>query len=1105
MNLIRDLIYLSLATLLLAGLVSGCGPSAPASNSNNSPDVTADVEPEVSIGEEVTLDIPLVLECPADSEMVNKECVSEQTVPCADIAPPENGQQIEADVTITFTDADGWSDPAECEWECVADYELQQDACINEQVVPCTEITPPDDAHQMDEQVTITYTDANGWSEPEECAWECDADYDLFEDTCINEQVVFCAETNPPDNAHEVTAEVTITYSDADGWSLPAECAWECDADFDLQEELCISELTVACADIEVPENAHQIDGTVTITFTDADGWSEAADCGWECNEDFDLLDDLCVTSLTVDCADIVPPDNGHQIEGEVTISFTSADGWSEPAPCTWECDADYSIDAELCINEQTVDCSDIIPPDNGVQVEGEVTITYSDSDGWTEPTECAWECVADFDLVEGNCIDEQLVDCGDIVAPGNAHQVEEQVSITYSDVDGWDEPAECEWECDADYDLVEGDCLNEQSVDCTDIAAPNNAHQVEGAVTITFTDIGGWTTPTDCAWECNADFDLIADACLNEQSVDCLDVFVPAKAHQVEIQVPTYYTDDDGWTLPEFCTWECDADHDLVEGSCIELQELDCADIVPPDHAQQVEAKVLIHFTDDGGWTEPAECAWECIPGYLTADDLLCDICDNDLGYWAFGLEDDCSLSAWMSSGVNYGPGNELEMLEDGSGGAYLLWSYATTGKPDVRIQRIGPDGNVIAGWPAEGLVVCDDESSQDAPALTSDGAGGAIVAWRDTRNPRPSIYAQHVLANGTIDSDWPQNGELIYEGADYQEVRDPQLAPDSEGGAYITWWGYTGTASSSFVHLRRIAGDSSFPAGWETEKTLGVITWKPFPDAVADGVGGVYVAWKHQGCRVTRVDSDGSFPAGWGGGGIVMGQTGGAYQCMPAATDGDGGVLLSWANNGGWETGYNIRVQRILADGSTLWADADIYGGVLVSAGQFHETVPQVTSDGNGGAFIVWEDARAGDDVNDNSKHEIYAAHILSSGTKDPDWPAFWLPLSTTAEGFHRTPRVLPDGAGGAYAVWVRNSDQNLGDSQIRVTRFAADATFVPGWAIDGINLTPDETFSVDYPRFVTDNELGVFAGWYADKIGGPTVRSLRVFSNSVIPLFQ
>lgn len=1067
--MIRDLIYAGLVILVVVGPGAGCAPNAPVGNKDvppdvvpdlvetdgaadvtvdMTPDITPDVTPDVApdLTEEIAPDLPP--DCPADSIMLEEECVSEQTVACADITPPANAHQVDAEVTIAYTDADGWTEPTACLWECYANFDLLEGACVDEQTVPCADTTPPDNAHQLDEDVTIPFTEADGWAEP-------------------------------------------------------AECAWECDEDFELLEEFCINEMTVACTDITPPDNAHQVDGTVTITYTDADGWTDAAECDWECDADFDLVNGNCIDQQFVACGAIVAPDNAHQVIAAVEVTYTDEDGWSEAPLCTWECDEDFDLDAETCINQQTVDCTDIAPPENASQVEGSVDITYSDADGWTEPTDCAWECNADFDLLEGNCIDEQIVDCADIVAPANAHQTEETVAISYTDADGWAEPEECAWECDADFDLMADACINERSVDCADIAAPGNAHQVEGAVTITFTDADGWTEPAKCEWACDANFDLVAGDCIDEQAVPCADIVPPSKAQQIEAIVTITYTDANGWTIPMDCAWECDADHDLVDEDCIDLQVVACADIIPPDNSHQVEGDVLVTYTDADGWTDPADCGWECDVGYLTEDDLLCDICDNDLGYWAFGLEEDCSESGWEDQGTTVGSGSELEMLEDGQGGAFMVWSQATLSKPDISIQRILPDGTVSDGWPADGLVVCDDESSQDSPALTHDGAGGVFVAWRDTRNPRPSIYAQHVLANGAADPAWSKNGELVYEGGDYQEVREPQLATDAAGGAYITWWGYTGTNSSSFIMVRRIAGDGSFPAGWDEEKSLAPIGGQSISHAVADTAGGAWITWNGpDGCRVTRIAAGGEMAPGWGGNGIVMSQPPAAFGCMQPAADGSGGLLIPWYNSGGWETGYDIYVQRVLPDGTKMWSDGNDHGGVRVSAGEFHEIFPSVAADGNGGAFLAWEDARAGEDVWDGTKHEIYAAHILNGGTVDPLWPAYWLQLSTTAIGYHTSPRMLPDGSGGTYAIWIATDDQNMANPRIRVTRVAANGTFAPGWAVDGALLNSDMTWVVDNQRIVADTELGIISGWVAAKQNSATIRSLRVFGNGVIP---
>ena len=1044
-----------------------------------------------------------VWECDTGYGLVDGQCLDTQEVPCADVEAPANAHQVEGDVTITYTDADGWTEAADCAWGCDADFDLLDDACINEQYVACADIEAPANAHQVDEDVAITYTDADGWTEGVDCAWECDADFDLVDDACINEQTVDCEDIEAPSNAHQIDAEVTIAFTDAEGWATPADCGWECDADFDLLDEACISEQTVACADINPPDNSHQVDGEVTITFTDAEGWAAPAKCGWECDANFDLVDGACIAEQFVACTAIVPPANAHQVVAAVSIFFTDAGGWTEPAPCDWECDGDFDLDAESCINEQIVDCADIAAPVNAHQLDGTVTISYTDAGGWTEPAECAWECDTDFDLLADTCIDEQSVDCADIEPPANAHQVEGDVTLTYTDADGWTLPADCAWECDADFDLSADTCIDEQTVACADIAPPANAHQVEGDVAITYTDADGWTVPADCAWECDADFDLLVDDCVNEQSVDCTDITPPDNAHQVEEDVTITYTDADGWTLPAECGWECDMDFDVQAGDCIDHKFVACADIVPPANAHQIDSDVTITYTTANGWTVAADCQWDCDMGYLTDDDVACDICDNDVGYYAFGLDEDCNLSGWEDQGTAYGGGNELEMLEDGTGGAYLLWTHATLGKPDIRLQRIGPDGAVVAGWPEEGLVVCDDAASQDSGALTADGAGGVFVAWRDTRNSGISIYVQRVLSGGTIAPDWPANGLLVHEGGDYQEMRDPQLATDAAGGAYITWWGYTYNGNNGFIMVHRVAGDATWPAGWDAAKTLTPVGSVQRSFAIPDGTGGAYISWSEADCRVTRIAADGEMSPGWGGNGIVLANAGIGSYCMPPVSDGSGGVLISWYRNGGWEVGYDIFVQRVKGDKTLMWADGNPVGGVKVSGGTFHETEPAVAADGNGGAFLVWEDRREAEDFFDDSKQEIFAGHILNTGARDPAWPVYWLRLGATDIGHQRLPRIMADGTGGAYALWENTPGGPIAVPEVRLVRFAADATFVAGWAENGVVLAAEPSGSMGDWRLVSDGELGAITGWVLGAQGIQHIMATRVFGNGVAPL--
>src|SRR5262249_33904396 len=64
---------------------------------------------------------------------------------------------------------------------------------------------------------------------------------------------------------------------------------------------------------------------------------------------------------------------------------------------------------------------------------------------------------------------------------------------------------------------------------------------------------------------------------------------------------------------------------------------------------------------------------------------------------------------------------------------------------------------------WPQFGPAISTASSSQEHPAITTDGAGGAIVTWQDLRFPRVNIFARHVLGSGDLDPVWPVDGSAL------------------------------------------------------------------------------------------------------------------------------------------------------------------------------------------------------------------------------------------------------------------------------------------------------------------------------------------------------
>ena len=87
-------------------------------------------------------------------------------------------------------------------------------------------------------------------------------------------------------------------------------------------------------------------------------------------------------------------------------------------------------------------------------------------------------------------------------------------------------------------------------------------------------------------------------------------------------------------------------------------------------------------------------------------------------------------------------------------------------------------------AGWIEDGNPICIQPHGQTYPVITTDGAGGAIIAWSDPRTTDSNIYAQRIDARG--DTLWLANGVALCDTADVKS--QAQIISDGSGGAIIT-----------------------------------------------------------------------------------------------------------------------------------------------------------------------------------------------------------------------------------------------------------------------------------------------------------------------------
>lgn len=193
----------------------------------------------------------------------------------------------------------------------------------------------------------------------------------------------------------------------------------------------------------------------------------------------------------------------------------------------------------------------------------------------------------------------------------------------------------------------------------------------------------------------------------------------------------------------------------------------------------------------------------------------------------WGNGGSTVCTVTGFQT---------QLAGASDGNGGMLLVWQDFRNGAPDIYAQKITTTG---AAWTNGGVAVCVATGAQEYPRPATDGQGGMFVGWTDFRNTGGDVYAQRLNAAGA--AQWTGNGIAVCAASGTQN--QISITTDGSGGAVLAWTDYRVANGDLFAQRLNAVGATLWQANGIGVCTHGAT--QQTPAVVPDQTGGAVIAW--------------------------------------------------------------------------------------------------------------------------------------------------------------------------------------------------------------------------------------------------------------------
>jgi hypothetical protein len=347
---------------------------------------------------------------------------------------------------------------------------------------------------------------------------------------------------------------------------------------------------------------------------------------------------------------------------------------------------------------------------------------------------------------------------------------------------------------------------------------------------------------------------------------------------------------------------------------------------------------------------------------------------------------------------------GNQEKPNIIGGDSPIILWTdYRNgTGNSDIFCNKISPSGSLLFGQ--YGIAVCESSGNQNNPKGTSDGVNGAIITWQDQRDGSSGIFARRISGDGK--ALWAVDGKKICStnyGAEF-----PQISPLKNGNAYIVWQDKRNGGLEIYTQSVTLTGAIGFKAnGIELVNALGSVTQQK-PRVARVGKEEYLVVFEDYRNGYSNIYAQLFNNKGkllWGVDGIQLCKYAADQLNPDIISDDDGGAIIVWEDMR--DKYSNIYAQKMDLNGNKIWDE----NGILLCETLGEKREPRIAKDGNKGAVIAWQELRG-------VSTKIIAQKIDSNG--NILWKSDGAVLSNNP-GTQSDTKINPDGEGGAIVTWV------------------------------------------------------------------------------------